>query len=122
MNIGSHLPQDGPTPRDAAAAETNSQPRAKEVPQDKLTLSESVKVWLGGASAGPEMIPAAESNVAYSEAAIRSKGKAEAELSPEKLAAIQDRVQSGFYNQDAVKRIIAGRLAEEIMEPSDSAD
>jgi hypothetical protein len=122
MKIGSPFPPDGARKRDAVKAEPSGQPRAKDSPGDSLALSESVKTWLGGASDGPQMQPPAETNSAYSEAAVRSKGQVEIELSSEKLIAIQDRIQSGFYNQDAVSRIIAERLSEEIMDSDDSAE
>ncbi len=122
MKIGSNLPQDGAPPRDATAVGPNDRTQAKDAPRDRLVLSDSVRAWLGSASAGPEMIPTGESSPAYSEADIRSKGPINTAMDPEKLAAIQDRVQSGFYSQDAVRQIIAGRLAEEIIEPTESAE
>jgi len=119
MKIGSTPPHSQPPLGDNTDWDQVRRPRSDERPGDVLQLSENVRSWLG-TSENPQLRLSERPNGVYDEAGIRSK-QTTADAAP-KLDQIWSRMAVGYYNQPWVKEIIAGRLADELQEPPDSAD
>lgn len=121
MEIGPNKVDNGARPRPAPIEQRRATPEGiNERPkEDSVQLSADTRVRIA---------EAADQALGYSDRGLREKVRVHTDsidstdrgYGQERLQRIRDRIDSGYYEREDIKRRIAGRLADELMPPANS--